>query len=122
MGKLFGIVLLTAMLLFPASVSSVEPSAMNAKAGYTIVQSTQTQAVSGQIAAIQGNMFTLAVRDNPSHALRLQERQAKSTMTFLINNSTSVEGNLQTGADADVLYRQEGGNNIAISVRVTNRS
>jgi Cu/Ag efflux protein CusF len=40
------------------------------------------------------------------------------TMTFTIDKNTTIDGKLKVGASADVTYRQEGGNNIAISVRV----
>ena len=41
------------------------------------------------------------------------------TMTFTIDKNTTVDGKLKVGANADVTYRQEGGNNIAISVHVS---
>jgi hypothetical protein len=40
-------------------------------------------------------------------------------MTFLIDKNTAVEGSLKVNANADVTYREESGNNVAISVRVT---
>jgi Cu/Ag efflux protein CusF len=41
------------------------------------------------------------------------------TMTFMIDKNTTVDGKLKVGANADVTYREEGGNNIAVSVRVS---
>jgi hypothetical protein len=40
-------------------------------------------------------------------------------MTFMIDKNTTVDGKLKVGANADVTYREEGGNNIAVSVRVS---
>ena len=39
-------------------------------------------------------------------------------MIFLINQNTTVDGKLKVGANADVTYREDNGNNVAISVRV----
>jgi hypothetical protein len=41
------------------------------------------------------------------------------TMNFQVDSNTTIDGKLKVGASADVTYRQEGGNNIAISVRVS---
>ena len=80
----------------------------------------QTQSVSGKIASVEKNSFTLTV--GPAHTakqgLQMQEAAPK-TMTFVIDKNTTVDGKLQVGANADVTYREDGGKNIAISVRVS---
>ena len=77
------------------------------------------QSVSGKITAVQDNTFTIEIPHvKPPGASFLQEDHP-SSMTFLINSSTKIEGKLKVGANADVLYRRQGGNNIAVTVRVT---
>jgi hypothetical protein len=41
-------------------------------------------------------------------------------MIFLNDENTTVGGKLNVGANADVTYRQKDGNNVAVSVQVTN--
>ena len=80
----------------------------------------QTQSVSGKIASVEKNSFTLTV--GPAHTakqgLQMPEAAPK-TMTFVIDKNTTVDGKLQVGANADVTYREDGGKNVAISVRVS---
>jgi hypothetical protein len=40
-------------------------------------------------------------------------------MTFVIDKNTTIEGKLKVNANAEVTYREDGGNNVAISVHVT---
>jgi len=47
------------------------------------------------------------------------ESSGPKTMSFQIDKNTTVDGQLKVGANADVTYRQDGGNNIAISVHVS---
>jgi predicted outer membrane protein len=80
-----------------------------------------TQSVSGQIAEVQKTSFTLSV--GPSHTMsnlgqQMQDMQQKS-MTFQIDKNTTVDGKLKVGANADVTYRQDSANLVAISVRVS---
>jgi hypothetical protein len=82
-------------------------------------QQAQTQSVSGRIASVEKSSFTLAVGSgstNPGHQM---EQTSPKTMTFMIDKNTTVDGKLKVGANADVTYREEGGNNIAVSVRVS---
>jgi hypothetical protein len=122
MRRLFSVVLLVVALLFSITVSSLEASPMKAEAKHAIVQTPEVQAVSGRIVAVRANMFTLAVRDNPPQGLHFQQQPVESPMTFIIDENTTVEGTLQLNADAEVIYRQQDGNNVAVSVRVTNQS
>jgi hypothetical protein len=81
----------------------------------------QQQSVSGKIASVEKNSFTLTVGQSQTSAgkndLQLEAANPK-TMTFQIDKNTTIEGTLKVGANADVTYRQEKGANIAISVHV----
>ena len=82
----------------------------------------QEQSVSGKIASVEKNSFTLTVGQSQTSGGRqnlLQDAASPKTMTFQIDKNTTIEGSLKVGASADVTYRQEKGANIAISVRVT---
>jgi hypothetical protein len=82
----------------------------------------QTQSVSGKIASVEKNTFTLTVssatRSSVSQDAQTPPSTAK-TMSFTIDQNTTIEGKMKVGANADVTYRQDNGANIAISVRVT---
>lgn len=78
-----------------------------------------TQSVSGKIASVAKDSFTLTVagsQTSPGQQL-LQQAEPK-TMTFHIDKNTAIEGKLKVGANAEVTYREEGGKNIAVSVHV----
>ncbi|HEY1471725.1 MAG TPA: hypothetical protein VGF61_21985 [Candidatus Acidoferrum sp.] len=79
----------------------------------------QTQSVSGRIASVEKSSFTLAVGSGSTNPGQQMEQTSPKTMTFMIDKNTTVDGKLRVGANADVTYREEGGNNIAVSVRVS---
>jgi len=76
------------------------------------------RSVSGKIASVAKTSFTLILASEKMAAQPETQSGAKS-MTFQVDNNTTIDGKLQVGASADVTYREEAGNNIAISVRVT---
>jgi hypothetical protein len=78
----------------------------------------QTQSVSGKIASVDQNSFTLTVASKSSVSQE-QQPNASSTMSFAIDKNTTVDGKLKVGSSADVTYRQDNGANVAISVHVT---
>ena len=82
---------------------------------------TQFQSASGKIASVQKNSFTLETNEStpPGQHFR-QGRSHPNTMIFLIDENTAVDGKLSVSANADVTYRQKDGNNVAVSVQVTN--
>lgn len=90
-------------------------------------QQGELQSVSGKITSVSGKTFTLATSASPSSpsAPAGQHFQASpssaegQSMTFTINDNTTVSGKLAVGASADVTYRSQGGQNIAVSVRVS---
>ena len=83
----------------------------------------QAQSISGTIASVDRNSFTLTIAPSASNPAgnQMQQTTAKS-MTFMIDKNTTVEGKLKVGANADVTYREDNGNNVAISVRVATTS
>ena len=96
------------------------PSTTYAKAHPTVIteQTPATpQTVSGKIASVAKDSFTLTVGQG-STGHQLLQQQAK-TMTFQIDKNTTIDGKLKVNATADVTYREDGGNYIAISVHVT---
>jgi hypothetical protein len=78
----------------------------------------QTQSVSGKIASVDQNSFTLTVGSGPSIS-ETQTPSSASTMSFTIDKNTTVDGKLKVGSSADVTYRTDNGSNVAISVHVT---
>ena len=82
-------------------------------------QTPETQSVSGKIASVAKDSFTLTVASNQTSAGQQLAQQAEpKTMTFFIDKNTAMEGKLKVNATAEVTYRAEGGKNIAVSVRV----
>jgi hypothetical protein len=78
-----------------------------------------TQSVSGKITAVAKDSFTLSVGGSQTSAGQQLAQQAEpKTMTFQIDKNTAIEGKLKVNANAEVTYREEGGKNIAVSVRV----
>jgi hypothetical protein len=77
------------------------------------------QSVSGTIASVQNNFFTLTTSTSTSRGQKLiADRVTSKTMTFLIDDNTAVDGELTVGANASVVYREDAGNNVAVSVTV----
>jgi hypothetical protein len=98
-----------------AATASAEPASPSAAA---IQQSIKLQAVSGKVSSTRDGSFTLEVRqDTPTPGLSFQERR-RNTMIFFIDSNTTVDGKLTVGALADVTFRMENGNNMAVSVHV----
>ena len=83
-------------------------------------QSTaQAQSVSGKIASVSDTSFTLTVASSTAHQIQAAPSTTPKTMTFQIDKNTTVEGKLKVNSQADVTYRENNGQNVAISVRVT---
>jgi Cu/Ag efflux protein CusF len=114
---LAGLTLVVAVWAF-APVTTNEAALLGLSASQ---DAAQQQSVSGKIAAVEKNSFTLTVGQSQTSTgkndLQLEASDPK-TMTFQIDKNTTIEGTLKVGANADVTYRQEKGANIAISVHV----
>ncbi len=100
---------LFAGLLFVSAYGFWPTSANNQTRQNEQQPAAQAQTVSGKIASV----VTSAGQHVSTAA------GAPKTMSFQIDKNTTVEGQLQVGANADVTYRQDNGSNIAISVRVS---
>jgi hypothetical protein len=111
-----------ASLALAAAVWALPPTHSTAMLGLSNTQdAAQQQSVSGKIASVEKNSFTLTVGQSQTSTENnnLQTAGDPKTMTFQLDKNTTIEGSLKVGASADVTYRQEKGANIAISVHVT---
>ena len=109
-----------ASLILAAAVWALPPKAA-AHPGVTHTQDgPQLQAVSGKIQSVGSNFFTLQTAGGaPSSGQNIvREGGDSKTMTFLIDKNTTVEGELKVDANADVIYRQANGKNVAVNVRL----
>ena len=71
-----------------------------------------SQSVSGKISSIGDATFAIDIMKN----------QDISTVQFLVDGSTKVQGKLAIGAQANVEYRSDNGQNIAVRVIVSQTS
>jgi hypothetical protein len=106
---LAGTVLVAGALALPPANTHQTPEGQQAAA--------QTQSVSGKIASVEQNTFTLTVASGSSVS-EAQQPTSATTMSFVTDKNTTVEGKLKVGSAADVTYRQDNGANVAISVHV----
>jgi hypothetical protein len=81
---------------------------------------SEGQSISGKIASLERNSFTLMVTsEHTSRQLQfLGQEYAVKVMSFQIDDHTTTHGKIRVGANADVTYRVDDGKNIATSVRV----
>lgn len=109
-----------AFLFFVSALGILPTTAKSRTAKQDQQPSAQAQTVSGKIASVDKSSFTLNVTSGGAKSQQLtSESSGPKTMSFQIDKNTTVDGQLKVGANADVTYRQEGGNNIAISVHVS---
>lgn len=111
---------LLAFVLFVA-VGGILPSSARDKSNLSASQEpAATQTVSGKIASVDKSSFTLTVNSSTNQSKQFTNEAAGSkSMTFQLDKNTTIDGQLQVGANAEVTYRQEKGSNIAISVHVS---
>jgi len=79
---------------------------------------SEVQTVSGKVTAVGKTSFTLAVSSARITNQSTREGAKPKTMTFQVNSNTTIDGNLQVGVNADVTYRIDNGDYVAINVRV----
>jgi hypothetical protein len=113
-----------ASLVLVAAVWAVPPATAGGSTHQAVTPAQAAaapQSVSGKIASIGKDSFTLTVgASHPTAGHQLaQDAASPKTMTFVIDKNTTIEGKLKVNANADVTYREDNGNNIAISVHVT---
>ncbi len=112
-------------LSLAAAVWALPPAATHSTAIPGLSKSqdaAQQQSVSGEIASVEKNSFTLTVGQSETSTEKnnlQQDLASPKTITFQLDKNTTIEGSLRVGANADVTYREEKGANIAISVHVT---
>ncbi len=107
--------------VFFVSAMGILPLSAREKKGLRASQdpAAATQTVSGKVAAVDKASFTLSVTSSTNQAKQFtNEAGGPKSMTFQIDKNTTIDGQLQVGANADVTYRQDRGNNVAISVHV----
>ncbi|MGB2591047.1 MAG: hypothetical protein WBG02_06420 [Candidatus Acidiferrum sp.] len=97
------------------------PSANSHKTQEAQQTTPQTQSVSGKIASVEKDSFTLTIGSAMEQSAETQSTNAQQTrtMAFAVDKNTTIEGTLKVGSSADVTYRQDSGVNVAISVHVT---
>ena len=71
-------------------------------------QAEKDQTASGKVTAVKGNSFSIEAK----------EGAATKTLSFVTNKDTKVTGEIKAGANVEVNYRTEGGQNIATQVTV----
>ena len=109
-------------LILVAAVWALPPATTGGSTHLAVTaQTAAPQSVSGKIASIGKDSFTLTVgATRPTSGQQLaQDPASPKTMTFVIDKNTTIEGKLKVNANAEVTYREDGGNNVAISVHVT---
>jgi Cu/Ag efflux protein CusF len=90
------------------------------KAAVPAQGSVQLQSASGQIATVSRDSFTLTTSNGASQGEALAQVDSTSkTMLFVIDDNTTIDGKLTVGANADVVYRDDNGNHMAVSVTVS---
>jgi len=92
---------------FTISAWSTPPAAQ--PAARPLDPTPDNQSLSGQITSIGDAEFSVQVAKNKD----------ASTVQFLVDDKTTVEGKLAVGAQAKVEYRSTEGKNIAVHVIVT---
>ena len=113
-----------ASLALAAAVWALPPTATHGTAMLGLANSqnaAQQQSVSGKIASVEKNSFTLTVGQSQTSSEKNDvqlEAGSPKTMAFQLDKNTTIEGSLRVGANADVTYRQEKSTNVAISVHV----
>jgi Cu/Ag efflux protein CusF len=103
------------------------PPATHASIGAVAIQqgaapsqtAAQTQSASGTISAVDKASFTITLPPKGLAASVSLVQDTPKTMTFVIDKNTTIEGKLAVGANADVTFRDDNGQHIAIGVRVT---
>ena len=109
-----------ASLVVASAVWALPPThSASPKNGSAEQTAPQTQSASGKIASVDKNSFTLTLATSTSNSAQQFQQSAPKTMNFTVDKNTAIDGKLQVGANADVTYREDGGKNVAISVRVT---
>ncbi len=79
---------------------------------------TEAHTVTGKVTAIGKSSFTLAISSADMTNESSPERANARTMTFQVDGNTTIDGAIQVGVQAEVTYRIDSGQYVAINVRV----
>jgi Cu/Ag efflux protein CusF len=110
---------LTTAVFVVATAWAVPPRPANTPARLTNAQTPQpVQSVSGKITSVDRSSFTLAIATTGTGQQFQDGATSPKTMSFTIDQNTTIDGRLKVGSTADVTYRQADGNNVAVSVHV----
>ena len=94
------------VLMFVVAVCSVPSAAQysNSSTAVTIAQDApQTQSVSGTISAVNKTNFVLTLQTVKGSGLEtVAQQDPPKSMTFQIDNNTTIEGKLAVGSNAEV--------------------
>jgi hypothetical protein len=107
-----------ALLALVTAVSPV-PAAITHSATANAQETAQTQSITGKIASVGKNTFTLTVDSGVASNPSQFGQSTPKSMTFQVDKNTTIDGKLEVGSTANVTYRVENGNNIAVNVRVS---
>lgn len=95
-------------------------AAPSAKTAATSQNGVQLQSVSGTVVTVARDAFTLTTPAAAPQGMQVaQADDSTKTMMFVIDQNTTIDGKLRVGASADVVYRMDAGNNMAVSVTVS---
>jgi hypothetical protein len=114
-----GLSLISASLLAIATwaLPVAAPSPKTAAASQNGVQ---LESVSGTVVTVARDAFTLTTPAAAPQGMQVaQVDDTTKTMMFVIDQNTTIDGRLRSGASADVVYRKDAGNNMAVSVTVS---
>ena len=107
-----------AALLLIAALWAMPTATSNAQSTATSQQTPAAPlSASGTITSVGKDSFTLALAGQ-TPGQRFSQTTQTTSMTFMVDKNTVVEGELRVDANVDVTYRAENDKNIAISVRV----
>ncbi len=113
-----GITLIFGSLLAIAALA-LPPTPSGATSSRPAQASVQLQSTSGTIATVQHGSFTLVTGGAAAPGQQVQVDANSKTLMFVIDQNTTVDGKLQVGANAQVVYRMDNGNNMAVNVTVS---
>ena len=105
-------------LILIAAVWGAPPATHNTT--IAVQAAAQTQSAYGTISAVDKSTFTITLPPTPPVSMAsVAQQDPPKSMTFVVDKNTTIEGKLRVGANADVTYRDDNGNHVAIGVRVT---
>jgi hypothetical protein len=95
-------------------------AAPSAKTAATSQNGVLLESVSGTVVTVARDAFTLTTPASAPQGMQVaQVDDTTKTMMFVIDQNTTIDGRLRIGASADVVYRKDAGNNMAVSVTVS---